>query len=220
VTALVHEQIEDRLDRKTLTERLIVHPLLDRKAQIGPGSLDLRLGTEFLDIDRRSRQVDPLSQTGASVLNYGSPSDEVVYTALGDDFVLHPGQFVLGSTLEFIGMPNDVAGQVVSRSSWGRMGLLVATAVIVQPGFRGILTLELVNTGMSPIVLRPGLRVAQLQLWQAEGPTAHPYGDESSKYRVPLGPQSARLGIESDEQRKLAYIAAHQHPQRKARHGA
>jgi dCTP deaminase len=125
---------------------------------------------------------------------------------LGEHLVLHPGQFLLGSTLEFIRLPRRLGAQVLSRSSWGRLGLLVATAVIVQPGFAGSLTLELVNTGSVPIRLRPGLRVAQLQVWAADSETAAPYSTGSEKYRAPLGPESNKLAWEADELTRLQAI--------------
>lgn len=199
---LLHEEILSRLDDPSPLKRLIITPILDREKQIGPGSVDLRLGSEFLEIARQSNSVmDPVGKPMAT--RAFVEQDRKSYVPLGGAFVLHPGQFVLGSTLEFLGLPPDLGGQVLSRSSWGRLGLLVATAVAVQPGFRGALTLELVNAGSVPIVLRPGLRVAQLQLWSGR-PTAFPYSE--GKYDAPLGPESNRLALEDDERRVLELI--------------
>lgn len=78
------------------------------------------------------------------------------------EFVLHPNELILGVTFEYIGLPYDVFCTIASRSSWGRLGLVVATASVVHPGFKGCLTLELVNLSQSPITLYPGLLVAQL----------------------------------------------------------
>jgi dCTP deaminase len=196
MSAMIREQLLERLD--ALDEsRLIVTPLLDRGKQVGAGSIDLRLGTEFLEVQRNNQRViDPFVQ---------SSPERSFNVPLGGDLVLHPGQLILGATLEFLVMPADLTGQVLSRSSWGRVGLLVATAVAVQPGFRGVLTLELVNAGDVPIVLRPGLRVAQLQVWQSTTPTNFPYSSEG-KYDAPLGPQSHRLIAEKSEQRALTRI--------------
>jgi len=76
--------------------------------------------------------------------------------------VLHPNQFVLGGTIEYIKMPLDLMGYLVGRSSWGRMGLIVATAAGIHPGYRGIITLELHNIGDVPFPISPGLRIAQI----------------------------------------------------------
>ncbi|HWK20563.1 MAG TPA: dCTP deaminase [Microbacteriaceae bacterium] len=205
MTALVREDIEARLAHADDARRLTVTPLLDRERQIGPGSIDLRLGTEFLEVPRQNySHIDPFRQETADAVLHAE--DRRFFVALGDPFVLHPGQFVLGSTLEFLVLPNDLVGQVLSRSSWGRLGLLVATAVAVQPGFHGVLTLELVNAGAVPITLRPGLRVAQLQLWSSTEATTRGYGG-SGKYNAPLGPQSNRLAWEEDERAVLQSIS-------------
>ena len=209
MTALLREDIERRLAEPDLAKRLVITPLLDKEKQIGAGSVDLRLGSEFIEVPRQDNaRIDPFEDRDSRAVS-GSP-DRRFYVPLGDRFVLHPGQFMLGSTLEFLAIPDDVVGQVLSRSSWGRIGLLVATAVAVQPGFRGVLTLELVNAGSVPIVLRPGLRVAQLQMWKGDEATAHPYRT-GGKYDAPLGPQSNRLVWEVDERRILNRITELMH---------
>jgi dCTP deaminase len=200
---LLREHLADAMRRPVLQERLIVIPLLDAE-QVSFGSIDLRLGTEFLEVQRRREAaLNPLDETASQL---AAVNHESVFVPLGEHVVLHPGQFILGATLEFLRLPADIAGQVVGRSSWGRVGLVVATAVAVQPGFTGSLTLELVNTGSVPIFLYPGLRVAQLQLWAAAGPTELEYGAAGGKYRAPLGPQSNRLAWEHDELAKLKRI--------------
>ena len=204
MSALVREAIHSRLRDPETDRRLVVTPLLDRDQQVGPGSVDLRLGTEFLEVPRQNySHMDPFKTEAIEAVIRSE--DRRFYVPLGDPFVLHPGQFVLGSTLEFLVMPNDLIGQVLSRSSWGRLGLLVATAVAVQPGFRGALTLELVNAGAVPITLRPGLRGAQLQLWESDQPTGDGYRS-GGKYDAPLGPQSNRLAWEDDERRILEAV--------------
>ncbi|HUU44096.1 MAG TPA: dCTP deaminase, partial [Acidobacteriota bacterium] len=81
-----------------------------------------------------------------------------------DWFVIHPGDFVLGVTLEFIAIPNDMLAYVEGKSSLGRTGLLVVTASKVDPGFHGVVVLELANTGTVPLRVRPGMPIAQLVL--------------------------------------------------------
>jgi len=197
------------MERPDIRERLIVTPLLDPDKQLGPGAIDLRLGTLFSETVRHQQEsIDPLAEP----LNPAIGSTGT-YVPLGSKFIIHPGQFVLGHTLEFVSLPPDLIGQVLTRSSWGRLGLFVATAVIVHPGYRGILTLELVNTGNVPILMRPGLRIAQLQLWQSSQPTTVRYRS-SGKYSKDLGPQSQRLILEADEKEKLQKIGEHFHRRR------
>lgn len=208
MTALTDASIRALLAEEDPERRLVITPLLDPDRQIGPGSVDVRLGTEFLETPRQaSAYIDPF---GTAPHQSRITADLRTYVPLGDPYVLHPGQFALGSTLEFVVLPPHVMGQVLSRSSWGRLGLLVATAVAVQPGFRGSLTLELVNAGTVPIVLRPGLRIAQLQLWAAQDPAASPYA-ANGKYQAPLGPESNRLAWEDDERRRLKGISDKMH---------
>ncbi len=87
----------------------------------------------------------------------------------GEDFILHPRSFVLGVTLEWLRMPSNFAGYVIGKSSWGRRGLIIATATGVHPGFTGCLTLELSNIGDLPIAIRPGMTIAQLFVHSAIG---------------------------------------------------
>lgn len=205
MSLLLHEHLTAAMSPSlAMSERLVITPLLDA-AQVGSGSIDLRLGTEFIEVDRRLEAVvDPYRAINEPAEH---PADDSVhFVPLGEYRVLHPGQFVLGATLEFVRLPAHLGAQVLSRSSWGRLGLLVATAVAVQPGYGGCLTLELVNTGSVPIRLYPGLRVAQLQVWSASTPTAVGYTAGESKYLAPLGPQSNRLAWERDELTRLRSI--------------
>jgi dCTP deaminase len=91
------------------------------------------------------------------------------FVRFDDKFILHPGRFVLGATLEWVRMPSNCCGSIVGRSSLGRHGLSIETAPVVHPGFSGCLTLELSNVGEIPIALRPGMEIAQLQIAIASG---------------------------------------------------
>jgi len=104
-------------------------------------------------------------------------------------FVLHPNELVLGSTLEYIVLPKDLSAQVITRSSYGRLGLLSATAVQVHPHFHGCLTLELVNLGTIPISLTPGERIAQLVVSRS-GAVPDPGLD---KYYCATGPEFSKV---------------------------
>ena len=178
-----------------MDQRLVVCPLLDDK-QIGSASIDLRLGTEFMEVQRTKQGVlDPFSVH----------EERRFVVAFGNQLIIHPGQFLLGSTLEYLRVPRKLAGQVLNRSSWARNGLLVATAVSVHPGFTGALTLELVNSGTVPLKLITGTRICQLVLWDLDQETSQPYSD-FAKYDTPLGPQPSRLSGEAEEQARIIAV--------------
>lgn len=193
---LGHEDLKAALDEPDLESRLVVTPLLDAE-QVGPGSIDLRLGTEFL--------LSHL-QTSPTADPYVESTYEEYTVPFGTENFIQPGQFLLGATFEFVGMPRHMMGQVLNRSSWARQGLMVATAVVVQPGYGGCLTLELINVGPKPLPLRSGARIAQLVVWRLESETEVPYG-ASAKYVAPLGPQPSRLNREKPEQQRLHRVA-------------
>lgn len=182
---------------RPLATRLVVMPMLDETTQIGPASIDVRLGTQFRLLRRTIESgLDARERPQATI----EQSQEEVTVGFGQPTWLHPGQFVLGSTLEFLRFPADLAGYVIGRSSWGRAGLLIATAVMIQPGFAGSLTLELVNHGETPIALFAGSRIAQLAVHSVLGDVAHPY---RGQYATPMGPQTANLDKDADEVHRL-----------------
>jgi dCTP deaminase len=200
---LHHGDLKEAIARLPLEKRLVIMPLLDED-QVGPASIDLRLGTDFIELHRLEREtLDPMENESPAQIR-----EERLVVPLGEHLILHPGHFILGASLEFIRMPLDLAGEVLNRSSWARMGLMVATAVFVQPGYSGVLTLELVNMGNVPMKLRPGLRIAQLVVMQMGGDTSKGYDKVGAKYSAPLGPQSTRMGSESDEWKRLQRIGS------------
>jgi dCTP deaminase len=189
----------EALGAENLDERLAVIPLLESN-QVGPASIDLRLGTEFLLLRRTARpSVNPGPDQDFR------PEDIVdrVAVRFGEPLWLHPGQFVLGATLEYLRLPRNMGAYVLGRSSWGRVGLLVATAVMVQPGYRGALTLELVNEGESPIALYPGVRIAQLAVHMLDKITDHPDAASGGRYFGATNPIAARLEKEGREIARL-----------------
>jgi dCTP deaminase len=129
----------------------------------GAASIDLRLGcwfqvyrpSRFSHLDVYDRNVRPPNESQLTKHHY---------VAFGRPFILHPRMFVLAVTLEWIRLPSNMAGYVVGRSSWGRHGLIIATATGVHPGFTGCLTLELTNVGEVPITVKPGTTICQLFL--------------------------------------------------------
>lgn len=168
--------------------RLVVTPLL--QGAIGSAGMDVRLGNRFIVFQRSAAtRFDPLSTED----DPRSLQREVVQP-WGDAFVLHPGELVLATTIEYLRLPRDLTGQVITRSSYGRLGLITATAIQVNPGFRGCLTLELVNLGEVPLLLTPGERIAQLTF----SPTTPEPTIIASKYDCPTGPQFSAVDRDPD----------------------
>lgn len=201
MTVLARSELLQRL-KADLPNRLVVTPLLDER-QLGPASIDLRLGTDFLVLRRTERAgFDP-----KDVRADGSELHDRFVVPLGEGLWLHPGQFLLGSTLEFVRLPPTLAGFLTGRSSWARLGLVVETAGLVQPNYSGTLTYELANAGDSPIRLYPGLRVAQLAIHPVEGePSVEDVPQYESKYRSAVGPEASRLAWDDDELAKVLSV--------------
>lgn len=181
---LSSERIYERLYMTEDPEkRLFITPVLDIAEQLGPGraSIDLRLGSSFITQRRpETLQVDPRAERAPG--DEQSYQDEVV-VPFGQSFILHPGQFALAATLEYVGLPRDLGGYVLGRSSWGRVGLIVATAPGVHPNYRGVVTMELTNVGEIPVHLYPGDMIVQMFLHDVSlGQTALPYSGEPGRY--------------------------------------
>jgi dCTP deaminase len=172
---------------RSLEDRLVVTPLLDPASQIGDSSIDVRLGNEFILIRKRTFSSLNIAKTGA-LRDRIAKYQERIRIELQREFILHPNQLVLASTLEYIRLPHDIACYVIGRSSWGRLGLIIATASAVAPNFRGVITLELVNLGEVPLVLYPGVRIAQLVLHWTKGGAEY-----TGRYQCPTGPQFSRI---------------------------
>lgn len=203
MSLLNYEELRGAM-KADLPDRLVITPLLDER-QVGPASVDLRLGTNFLFLRRTvSAGLDPNERPAASA---AQGIHEKLSVPLGGTLWLHPGHFLLGSTLEFVRMPTALAGFLLGRSSWARLGLIIETAGLVQPGYSGTLTYELANTGDSPIRLYPGLRVGQLVIYRLAGSTAHselsPEDRYPAKYVAAVGPEASRLAWEDEELKKL-----------------
>lgn len=191
------EKIRELLEKPAtkIEDRLVISPLLDVDKQLKPGtaSVDVRLGQRFhIPLRAKLSQLDLLSSTHQDdLLKYKDDT----FVPIGDFFVLHPGQFVLGETLEWVHLPKNLTSFVVGKSTWGRDGLIIATAIGVHPNFSGILTLEISNVGEIPIYLYPGLAIAQLFLVTVD--TA----DESappvpSAFLVQTSPRARNVEIE------------------------
>lgn len=155
---------------------------------VQPSSVDVRLDRFFRLFDNhRYPAIDPAEEQPELT--------HLVQVADDEAFVLHPGEFVLASTLEVVTLAADLAARVEGKSSLGRLGLLThATAGFVDPGFSGHVTLELSNVATLPIKLWPGMKIGQLCFFQLSSPAAHPYGDRArgSHYQGQRGPTASR----------------------------
>ena len=157
-------------------------------AMIQPSSIDVRLDKFFRLFDNHKYPVIDPSQDQPDLTR-------LVEVDPSDGFVLHPGEFVLGSTLETVSLPDDLAARVEGKSSLGRLGLMThATAGFVDPGFSGHVTLELSNVATLPIILWPGMKVGQLCFFRLTSPAENPYGSEKygSHYQGQRGPTASR----------------------------
>ncbi|GGK78509.1 dCTP deaminase [Ornithinimicrobium pekingense] len=157
-------------------------------AMVQPSSVDVRLDRYFRLFDNHKYPVIDPAQDQPDLTR-------LVEVEKDESFVLHPGEFVLGSTYEQVTLPDDVAARVEGKSSLGRLGLLThATAGFVDPGFTGHVTLELSNVATLPIVLHPGMKIGQLCFFQLSSPAEHPYGssDKGSHYQGQRGPTASR----------------------------
>ncbi|MGI9093072.1 MAG: dCTP deaminase [Mycobacteriales bacterium] len=155
---------------------------------VQPSSIDVRLDRYFRVFNNQQyTHIDPAQQQ--------DDLTALVEPAGDEPFVLHPGEFVLGSTLEVVTLPDDLAGRLEGKSSLGRLGLLThSTAGFIDPGFTGHITLELSNVANLPITLWPGMKIGQLCILRLTTSAEHPYGSAvyGSRYQGQRGPTPSR----------------------------
>ena len=179
--------LSDRSIREALTSgQVIIEPLGDHSIQ--PSSVDLRLSRFFRVFRNHTLGFIDVKQDLSELTT-------LTEAAENDPFILHPGEFVLGSTLERVALPDNLVGRLEGKSSLGRLGLLIhSTAGFVDAGFDGQLTLELSNVANLPITLYPGMRIGQISFHLMTTPAEQPYGtgDLGSKYQSQLGPVPSR----------------------------
>jgi dCTP deaminase len=180
--------LSDRDLRKELDAgRLVIDPY--DPAMLQPSSIDVRLDRYFRVFDNtRYTHIDPSMQQDELTSLVEQASED-------EPFVLHPGEFVLGSTYERVALPDDLAGRLEGKSSLGRLGLLThSTAGFIDPGFTGHITLELSNVANLPITLWPGMKIGQLCLFQLTSAAEFPYGSAKagSRYQGQRGPTPSR----------------------------
>ena len=179
--------LSDRSIKKQMAKgRIEIEPLGPNAVQ--PASVDIRLDSEILVFRNNWRTHIDVMQ----------PADDVVERVIveeGRPFLLHPGQFALGSTLETVTIPDDIVARIEGKSSLARYGLLIhSTAGFVDPGWSGKLTLEFSNVGILGITLRQGMKIGHISFTQLTTPADNPYGSSElrSKYQGQDGPVASR----------------------------
>lgn len=167
--------------------RIVIDPF--DPAMVQPSSVDVRIDRYFRVFqNHRYPFIDPKQ-----------PQEDLtkeVATEVDQPFMLHPGEFVLGSTLEVVRLHDDIVARLEGKSSLGRLGLLIhSTAGFVDPGFEGHLTLELSNVATLPIAIYPGMKIGQLSFYDLSTPAEHPYGSRHThnKYQGQRGPTPSRM---------------------------
>jgi dCTP deaminase len=186
--------LSDRSIRAALESgRIEIDPLGDGAIQ--PASVDVRLEGAFrVFANHRYPYIDVRAdQPGMT---------DLVEVPDGEAFILHPGEFVLGSTLERLKLGDDIVAELTGKSSLGRLGLVVhATAGLVDPGWDGHITLELSNVATLPIAMYPGMKIGQFVFSNLDSPAEHPYGSGAagSKYQGQRGPTPSRYHLNFEE---------------------
>lgn len=172
--------LSDRDIQKALREKSIrIIPAIDIKTQLGSCSVDLRLGRQFRVFNHSTvAYIDTAnSKVSTDMMREVSPKPS-------QPFILQPGDFVLATTIESIGIPDNMIGRLEGRSSLGRLGIVVhSTASIFEPGWDGVVVMELGNLGRMPVALYPGMRICSMTFEQLSSPARIPYSQKkSAKY--------------------------------------
>src|SRR5947208_3369795 len=187
--------LSDRTIREEIEAgRIVVEPFDSDLVQ--PSSIDLR-------VDRRFRVFQNARYPYIDVRQRMDDLTELVEVPEDQPFILHPGEFVLGQTLERVTLPDDIVARLEGKSSLGRLGLLIhSTAGFVDSGFSGNLTLELSNVANLPITIYHGMPIGQISFMRMDGPVEHPYGsrDTSNKYQGQTEPTPSRFYLNFDSE--------------------
>jgi dCTP deaminase len=179
--------LSDRTLREQIAAgRIIIEPFDEHCVQ--PSSIDVKIGPFFRVFRNHTARVIDVKEDMTSLTELVEIADDGV-------FMLHPGEFVLGSTLERIVVPDDMVSRIDGKSSLGRLGLIIhSTAGFIDPGFDGHVTLELTNIATLPITLYPNMKIGQVSFMQMTTPADRPYGQgaRGSKYQGQRGPTPSR----------------------------
>jgi dCTP deaminase len=196
---LTKNEILDRLNRskRPEIEPIIVTPMLDIQDQIGICGIDVRLGKQFIVFKQHlTGYFTPIEKKNPKA-NIGDYQEEII-VPVGGGIVLHPGQLIIGSTFEYVCVPNCLECQVEGRSSWARLGLIVASASTIEAGYKGVITLELSNVGTIPLELSPGIKIAQLIFHKCSEPyKMSPEEEKKKKYQCAIGPGFSKISKDS-----------------------
>ncbi len=159
--------------------------------QIGSCSVDLRLGNTFRVFKHAEvTHVDPKEGVADELMT-------LVTKENNDPFIIHPGEFVLGTTVESVLIPRYIVARLDGRSSWGRLGIIVhSTAGSVHPGYVGQLTLEIANISKVPVKLWPGSKICQIMFERLSSPCEQSYAEKKSKYMGQQGPQASKITLD------------------------
>lgn len=186
--------LSDRSIKESIASgRIVITPYDEDLVQ--PASIDIRLDGRFLVFRNYKHScIDPKALQ--------EDLTEMVTVADGDPFIVHPGEFILGNTVERVKLGDDLVARLEGKSSLGRLGLIVhATAGYVDPGFDGNITLELSNVANLPIRLYPGMKVGQISFFAMTTPADRPYGSPGlgSKYKGQTAPTASKMHLNFSE---------------------
>ena len=176
--------------------KIVIKPY--EEANVQPSTVDLTLGDKFRVFQHSHH----------SLIDVKKPMEE--YTRLvevqeGRPYILHPFEFVLGTTREYMEVPDDMVARLDGKSSLGRLGVLIhSTAGYVDPGFKGHITLEILNVGKIPVTLYPGMRIAQVSFIRMTTKAQNPYGTlkARSRYQGQVEPTESRIFLDYKEKKK------------------
>lgn len=193
---LTYKEINDLIKKK----KLVIEPLLE-KGQIGEISVDLRVGTDYLTLHQgRQAYID----TTQNLIEERPIKSHFTETRrnIGESFLLHPSQPILFSTLEYLKLPNDVYAVLTLRSSYSRLGLTIST--IIQPGYCGCASVEVVNTGNTPIKILAGARFLQARFIRISKTSE--YFKTHRKYTCQVRPMASKANEDEDLKKLISLI--------------
>ena len=173
--------------------RIRITPEVDRKTQVSSCSVDFRLGNTFMVFEHsRYSYIDPRSPVSVA------ESMRKIIIPEGGQFMMHPGDFVLASTVESIELPDDLLGRLEGRSSMARLGIIVhSTAALFEPGWIGTATMELGNLGRIAVALYPGMRICSFTFEQLSSPANVPYRLKvGNKYAGQTLPEASKISLD------------------------
>lgn len=186
--------LSDRDIKSALAKKhIIITPKPNLEEQLGSNSIDLRLGSVFRVFEHSKYAfIDPYDKLANAVVT------KEIKVKKDERFIIQPGDFVLGTTIEYIEIPDDMVGHLEGRSSIGRLGIIIhSTAGSIECGFRGKITLEIANMGKMPVALHPEMRICSLSFQMLSSPAEVPYyKKKGAKYSGQQGPDESKIASE------------------------